>query len=225
MAKKFLIIFMCALIIACSDSKQILNGHWVAPSGNKAVAEVTDDKITVTLLNDNNNRYVASYTKTGDSTFDLKGFGLKDASKLLVDWKNKSFSISAENETLSFVQAPNVSLSDIEGTWYSHEKDGNYEFSTIVTQKGSSYDYDSLELNHLAKTYTKQIDRDIKFDFSNGFKFREVDEEAGHNYTYYLIAYETDTITFIDSGGVQWTEHRKPNATHIPIPKGYTETD
>lgn len=225
MAKKILITFICALIIACSDTNQSLNGYWVAPSGNKAVAEVTDDKIVVTLLNDNNNRYVASYTKTDDSTFNLKGFGLKDTSKLIVDWKNKSFSILAENETLSFVQAPNVSLSDIEGTWYSHQKDGDYELSTIVTQKGSSYDYDSLELNHLTKTYTKQIDRDVKFNFTDGFKFSEVDVEIGHGYTYYLTAYNTETMTFTDSSGYQWTERRKSGATHIPIPKGYTETE
>lgn len=225
MVHRTLIILLSALIIACSDSSRSLDGYWVDQKG-KAIAEFTGEKIVITLLGDSENQYVVDYEKIDESRFHLKGGGLGVSPVLVVDWQRKSFSIPSlfgKKKELSFVQAPDVSASDINGTWYTHEKEDNYESSIIVTQKDSSYDYDSLDIDHSSKTFTKRLDLNVQSNFTNGFIFNDPDPETGEEYTYYLTSYSTNTMSFTDSSGYQWSQHRKLGATHIDIPEGYKE--
>lgn len=225
MTRRILITMLCSLLCACTDTGSSLLGFWVDPQG-RTTAEFTDEKMILTSLTDRDDSYIADYEKIDDSRFFFEKSDGGNSPVIVVDWKSKSFSIPNKQENikgLSFTQAPNVDIAEILGAWNSHNKDENSESSVIVTYRETSYDYDSLEINHKKKTYKKQTDLEVAYTFENGFMFTDPGQESGEKYIYFIKSFSKNIMVFMDSTGYEWTQHRKDSSVHTEIPEGYTD--
>lgn len=81
-----------------------------------------------------------------------------------------------------------------------------------------------MNLYHESKTYEHESTPDMKFIFEHGFMYTELPtEENGESYIYFILQYEPDHITFVDTYGSTWSQKRVENPEHIPVPAGYTK--
>lgn len=253
MIRKLTLIAVCALICSYSHADQQVNGtntpktqesssqssspqekhslkgYWVNKRG-KAIAEITNNKAIITLLNDDEDVYTLNYVKISDHIFELTGERVSHSPKMIVNWEKNYFyikNLTKKGQKITFKPAPNLTDDEVNGTWYTYEKDGYFESSVIVHQRDTSYDYDSLEIDHDEEVYGTYIDLDMKSIFTNGFMYKDPATDDQEEYIYYITSHSKDkkTLTFTDSTGYQWKQVRMPNAKHIAIPEGYKKEE
>jgi len=226
---KMLVVLLSLLISSYSHAENKLEGHWIG-FDNQSIAEFTDNEIIITLISeeDSNTKISANVEQFDESRFRLINKENRVAAVLVMDWAQKAFSIQNLQRNflfLSFKPAPQITEADLIGTWYANEKEYGYETSSIITQKGSVYDFDFLEINHDTKSYSRDIEKDVKFTLKNGFTFIDdnSENEGEEEYSYYLMSFTKDSLNYSDAYGYQWSEYRKEGAVHPKIPDGYTE--
>ena len=228
MFKIIIITVLSTLLYACTNNSHTLEGQWFSPKPTKVI-EFKNGKVIAHRIGSEEVLELAEYEQLTDSTYILKGEKInKRVLTITADWKDNSFSLTEMSEykdkvTGPFTPVPKAKLSDITGTWYEHTIDQEYETSIIITQRELSYDYDSLEINHNNKTYSRMFTPNIPFTFKDGFIFNEIDPETGDTFSYYLTSYNEKEVSFIGQYGNFWTQTRSKNPSHIAIPKGYTE--
>ena len=227
MIQRCFILFLCVLVMSCSDNTRSIQGYWINPQG-KAIAEFKDKSVTLTLLDKRGIQLSSEYEKLNESTYMLTGGLLGISSELIVDWENNSFEIRdffGERKAIVFTRPPDIKPSHIAGTWYFYKKDNLRETSVIIQRRDSSYDYNSLEIYHANKFYIQETFSKVKSDLKAGFIFNDQKSKTGQNHSYYLLSYDKDRMTFVDLKGRQWTQQRKNNAKQITIPKGYRKEE
>lgn len=231
MAKQIFMAILCTSVLLCTtavysfSAEHSLEGFWFC--SQEAFLEFRDNKIIITASDKADQEFYLGYEAIDESRFQIKEWPVADVSPIMtVDWQAKSFSISDaswKRKDITCSQAPNVAPSEIIGTWYTHEINDGIESSEIVIQRESSYDFDSLKIDHGQKTYTRYIEKDVKTNFKNGFIFTDVASEDGEKYVYYINSYSNTMMKLADLEGYEWTQLRKNDAVHMAIPEGYSE--
>ena len=231
MFKIIMITVISTLMISCSNTKQPIEGYWFGPH-NRTIVEFKNDQATFYSLSSKKPKEAVDYIQLDEFTYKLQEEeNLKNRSITLnIDPNNKSFSVTEVRGTRKSTKgpwtlAPDLTSSDIIGTWYQHRIEGSEEYSIIIIQKKSSYSFDTLLLDHDKKTYSRTILPEIQVTFTNGFMFTETGSNKDETFYYYITSYRDNIINFVSQYGNQWSQTKVNNPTHITIPQGYTEDD
>ncbi len=207
-----------------STENSSVEGYWINPEG-EALAEFVNGKLIVSFLDDDSEQFITDYEMIDSGRYQIKASGFIPSSMMTVDYEtgqlnlNLLKSLAGDQGKMLFVRPQQVAWNDLKGKWYSVDSYDNWESSTIVTIRTDSFDWDSLDLDHEKKTFTRTLSKNGQLLLEHGFIFTDTDD----SYTYYLLALKDNAITYVDSEGLVWSETRKEAPTHIKIPEGYTE--
>lgn len=226
------LLFLMSLSV-CSFASDI-KGHWVDVEQG-VVAEFADDKVIFTSLVHERNHYVYEYEVISNDRFELKrkisnSKYSKHTKIVFANWETDLLRVDGMGARidgvkgeLEFKRAPKLTLIDVVGTWYSIDKKDDFESSTIIRQRETSYDFENVVVNHNKKQYNKNISLDLESRFDSGFIWVQKDKETRETFYSYITSFQDNKIEYLASFNTQWSELKVDNPKHVVIPKGYTE--
>lgn len=214
------VLFLVAPVFGGASS---ISGYWLN-SDAKVLVEFSGSKAQITWIDQNGVSYVFEKRALDESTFELRSGNLTRSITGKVNAESDRISIESFptiGKELTFTRAPSINGEDLYGVWLSAEKDGEKEELFLVTLREGNYDFEKLAIDHGEKTFSRYVDKNINFEFKNGFMF--VDGAAwGFPYIYLVTSFEDDVMHYLDFKGLQWTQKRVDAAYRLSIPDGYT---